>query len=254
VTPTISPTVVFSTATPQACQQAGAVGDFEIDSEPLGRTLPGKIYLPPCYDPGLPGGYPVLYLLHGQSYDQSMWLDLGAAQIADRLIQSGQIDPMIMVMPREEYYLQDPAESQFRNALIESLIPWVDASYNTCSQRACRAIGGISRGAYWAIKLGLSDWQYFISAGAHSLPGGPYSYTKIKIYMNAMPPDQRTRLAVDIGSGDGYHKTAQQYVELLAKAGYPVDWHDPEGIHNPDYWQAHVEEYLRWYGQGWGKK
>ena len=63
-----------------------------------------SVYFPPCYDENLAGGYPTLYLLHGQTFDDNMWLDLGAGEAADELTISGTANPFLMVLPYEEFY------------------------------------------------------------------------------------------------------------------------------------------------------
>ena len=58
------------------------------------------VYTPPGYNPHRKGGYPVLYLLHGWSDNQTAWTDVGRANlILDSLIASGKAVPMIVVMP-----------------------------------------------------------------------------------------------------------------------------------------------------------
>ena len=79
--PTSSPTATrvpsTPTATPLTClTQPGHVNNGEIDS-----TNPPQlflIYLPPCYDQKTNQRYPVLYLLHGQTYIDDQWVRLGA--------------------------------------------------------------------------------------------------------------------------------------------------------------------------------
>ena len=38
---------------------------------------------------------------------------------------------------------------------------------------------------------------------------------------------------------------------LLTQSGIAHEWHMFIGEHEEKYWQAHVEEYLRWYSQDW---
>ncbi len=68
-------------------------------------------------------------------------------------------------MPYEEYSLEDPADSSFGKLITQGLLPWLDQHYNTCTERACRAIGGMSRGAAWAVRLGFTDWKDFGEVG-----------------------------------------------------------------------------------------
>ena len=64
------------------------------------------VYLPPGYDEDTARNYPVLYLLHGYTGTNEVWFSgnsfLGAGnirEIADALIESGAIQPLIIVMP-----------------------------------------------------------------------------------------------------------------------------------------------------------
>ena len=116
----------------------------------MGEALVVQVYTPPCYDWDLAAArgslkYPVIYLLHGQGSTDEQWPDLGVPAAADRLITAGEVEPFLVVMPQEEHYLQDPSQSLFGQALIADLIPWVDENYPTCTERGCRAIGGLSR-------------------------------------------------------------------------------------------------------------
>ena len=58
-----------------------------------------SIYLPDGYDTS-ERSYPVLYLLHGWTDDETAWVQYGnVQQIADKTIQSQAATPMIIVMP-----------------------------------------------------------------------------------------------------------------------------------------------------------
>src|SRR5574338_782401 len=141
LTPTPAPT---ATATPLAClSQPGHLEDGI-----LGTTKPPqefKIYLPPCYGEQPDLRYPVLYLLHGQTYTDDQWVRLGAVRIADQLILSGQAPPFLMVFPDDRYWNLPPGAG-FGDRLLDDLLPYVDATYRTLPDRAHRALGGLSRG------------------------------------------------------------------------------------------------------------
>jgi enterochelin esterase-like enzyme len=256
-TPTVTPPptqIPFPSPTisPTACPSPnGHIQQNQITSFALGRSLDFRIYLPPCYDPQRPGGYPVLYLLHGQGMDDNAWDEFGADEAAAALINSGEAAPFLIVMPREEYYLQDILASRYGEALLEDLIPWVDANFATCQARTCRAIGGLSRGASWAILLGLENQVLFGAAGGHSLPNPVISQYYLHTLMEAMPEAERIRLYLDIGELDRYRIGAEEFRERLEFLQIPHDWHLNEGSHSDEYWAAHVEDYLRWYSAGW---
>ncbi len=127
------------------------------------------MYLPACYDQETDRLYPVLYMVHGQNYNHDQWDRLGIDETADVLIASGEISPVIIVLPRDRSWAQ-PTEDAFGAVLAEQLIPYIDKHYRTVPKRSNRAVGGLSRGAGWAIHLGLSYWELFGAIGAHSLP------------------------------------------------------------------------------------
>ncbi len=255
--PVVSPTPAITatplpTPTPQGCRQTqGQIERYPVETGILAKPLWVRVYVPPCYSQDPAQHYPVLYLLHGQSTDDELWQRLGTTEVADRLIADGEVPPFLIVMPYEEYYLQDPRQSQFGQALVEGLIPWIDRQFNTCRERACRAIGGISRGAAWAMHVGFEDWELFGAIGAHSLPpfiNDPYH---LPDWLKKIPEDQRPRLYLDIGRLDPYLKPASEFEALLTQYRVPHTWFLNEGTHDEAYWRSQVEAYLRWYAQGW---
>lgn len=66
-----------------------------IHSDVLAKQMAYSIYLPDKYDGELK--FPVLYFLHGRSGDERIMDELEIKSIADMLIDSGQIRPMIIV-------------------------------------------------------------------------------------------------------------------------------------------------------------
>jgi len=56
---------------------------------------------------------------------------------------------------------------------------------------------------------------------------------------------------VDRGEDDFLFEGIDYFVEMLVDEGIPHELHIWPGVHNGDYWQAHVAEYLAWYAQGW---
>ncbi len=245
-TPTPSPT-------PWACwHQGGTLRTVALDSPHLSSPLAVVIYLPPCYDQQPQARYPVLYLFHGQNFDEHQWTRLGVPQVADRLIAAGEMPPLIVVMPGERTWVQ-PADTGFDEAVLETLMPWVEAHLHTRNERRYRAVGGLSRGASWAIHLGLSHWELFGSIGGHSPPIFWEDVGRVQGWLRAIPEGQWPRIYLDIGRGDQQQilASARWFEQLLTQGEYPHEWHFNLGRHNEDYWRAHVEAYLRWYTEPW---
>ncbi len=251
--PSPSPPLPQPTATPLACwSQGGSMEEGSLSSPLLRLPLEFKVYLPPCYAQQVERRYPVLYLIHGQNYDQEQWDRLGADEAAGRLIAAGEVPPFILVLPRDRSWSQ-PDEDLFGQVLSEAFIPYIDQTYRTLPERRFRAIGGLSRGAGWAVHLGLSRWELFGAIGAHSLPVFWSDTAHIRQWLEAIPEGQLPRIYLDIGEKDrpAILRSAMWFEALLSEEGIPHEWHLFPGYHDEAYWQAHVEGYLRWYAATW---
>jgi enterochelin esterase-like enzyme len=223
-----------------------------INLEYLPYSLNFRIYLPPCYDDQPGRRYPVLYLIHGQFYTDDQWVRLGVPGLCDALITQGDTAPFLVVMPRDQAWKQ-PSEDPFGQALLEGLLPWVETHYRTLPGRENRAIGGLSRGAAWAVHLGLSQWKSFAIVGAHSLPVFWEDVTEIESWIDQIPLVSFPRLFLDVGDHDRPEvlESAAWFEALLTEKGIPHEWHLFSGEHEETYWFAHVEQYLRWYAADW---
>ena len=243
-------------AAPTALACTSTHGHFEkssLQADLLPLPLDFRVYVPPCYGSYPDRRYPVLYLVHGQSFNDDQWERLGAGEAADRLITQGEAPPFLIVMPRDRVWTS-PKEDLFGQAVIDDLIPWIDEHYRTIPERRYRAIGGLSRGAGWAVHLGLSRWDLFGAIGAHSLAifGADVPYY-VNQWLDSIPPDSYPRIYLDIADRDRRDVTAttEHFEALLTEKEIPHEWHLNTGYHDEEYWGAHVEEYLRWYVEGW---
>jgi enterochelin esterase-like enzyme len=200
VTPTatqkaISTQISTPSPTPIACTQARGKFEFhEIQTTHMTHPLQFRVYLPACYGMEKNQHYPVLVLLHGQSFKDDQWDRLGADEALDSLITAGDVPPFILVMPKESNYMINQWDSKYVPALAEELVPWVDTHYQTCAERNCRAIGGLSRGAGWAVRIGLIYWQTFGTIGLHSFAPFRGDFNAAPLWIKAIPPDKLPRI------------------------------------------------------------
>jgi enterochelin esterase-like enzyme len=261
-TPTNSPTLFEQAPTAEMkptqqnllviqCSQPGQVQQFEIQSVKLRDKLVFNVYFPPCYGNGVQEDYPVLYLLHGQTYDQTQWQNLGILKVADQIIRSGRTIPFLIVMPYEQYYYRSPEGNAYPQALTDELMPWVETKLHASPQKIRRAIGGISRGASWAMHLGLQHYELFGAIGGHSLPTFNGDLKLLPKWLDAIPASQYPRFYIDIGRSDPEVATAIKFEQVLNQHGIPNEWHLNEGRHNEDYWRLYVQDYLDWYTLPW---
>jgi enterochelin esterase-like enzyme len=249
-TPTSQPSL---TPTALECWRAG--GHFEtgaLETELLRQPLEFRVYLPPCYAEQPEMNYPVLYLIHGQSSNDDQWERLGAGEVAGELAAAGELPPFLIVMPRDRLW-SEPAEDPFGQAVVEVLLPWIEANYHTLPEQEFRAIGGLSRGGAWALHLGLNYPDVFSAIGMHSGFAFHSDTPYIRRWLEAIPAELMPRFYLDIGNNDrpDIAASAIWFEGLLTSYNIPHEWHIFTGYHEESYWQAHVEQYLRWYGERW---
>ncbi len=248
-TPAPLPSPVPATPAPLTClTEPGLVKeDVAPTTKPPQRFI---IYLPPCYENSTDARFPVLYLLHGQTYNQDQWVRLGAPSIADQLIHTDQAAPFIMVFPDDRYW-NSAAGPGFGDRFINDLIPYVDENYRTLADRRHRSLGGLSRGGGWTVRLGFEHPELFGALGLHSpaifKDDAPYVETIIQ----AIPEETRSKLWLDIGDSDLELTSSLQLEDILTRNDYLHEFHRFTGDHSENYWNAHLMDYLRWYTQVW---
>lgn len=218
----------------------------------LADGLDYRVYLPPCYDQDLSRSYPVLYLIHGQSYTDDQWDRLGADEGMDAQVPAGKLPPFLIVMPRDRVWSQ-PEDDPFGEAVIQDLIPYIDSHYRTLADREHRAIGGLSRGGGWAVHLGLGYSDLFGAIGAHGLAVFATDAKRIRQWLDATPHSQIPRIYLDIGNNDRPEivRSATWLESLLNQKSIPHEWHVFIGYHDEKYWSVHLPGYLAWYSAGW---
>jgi len=229
-------------------ETSGVIETYEIPWKD--ELLTGRIYLPPCYGSDPDQEYPTLYMLHGATETDQQWDDLGLDEWADTLISGKEISPLIIIMPREITWIILP-ENPFGDHLVTAIIPWIDSHYQTLEDRDFRAIGGMSRGGNWAVRLGLLHWGLFGSIGAHSTPLFLGDLKRVPGWVEIIPTSQTPRILMDIGQDDNNLSDAEALHQSLLDQEIPHEWRMYPGLHDEYYWKSHLEEYLKWYSAGW---
>jgi len=233
------------------CTEEGQIKRYRIASSLLNDDQNFSVYVPPCYSEFNKEGYPVLYALHGQNFTDEMWIDLGVVELANSLIMRDEIKPFMIVMPFEEFFFRGSDNNNFPNMLTEEIIPWIESTFNVCEEKSCRAIGGVSRGASWAMRIGLAEWESFGAIGAHSMPTFKDDLKNLPDWLEEIPYGKEPRIYLDTGRFDTEIKSAYRFEQILNEKGIPHEWHLNEGRHTEAYWAEHMESYLRWYSAGW---
>jgi enterochelin esterase family protein len=155
-------------------------------SKITGKWRRAFVYIPAEYDLNPTKRYPVLYLQHGGGEDERGWPIQGKVNnIMDNLIAAGKAKPMIIVMDcgyavkaNEPVPVQIPGQrssmaafSAFNDVMINEIIPMIDASYRTFSDRDNRAMAGLSMGGMQTIQITFTNLDKFAYIGGFSGAG-----------------------------------------------------------------------------------
>ena len=225
---------------------------FQIFSESLNKNIDFSVYVPPCYDKRLVKGYPVLYLLHGQNMDESVWDNLHLSEDLQAGWKDLTLPYFLVITIREEENLQDLFYSDFDRAILESVIPWVDQTYHTCIDPSCRAIAGMSRGALWAADIAFNHPDIFGSVGLLSLPGSPFDDQTVHVLITQMKQKNGSlRILIDSGSEDAYRMKSETFCNQLTFEGFPYSAEIHFGGHDNGFWQSRLPYLLSWVSLIW---
>ena len=202
------------------------------------------MFVPPCAQ-ATRGSLPALFLLHGLARTDSEWDELGVDELAQAWIASGQVRPFLIVMPWERLGLE------FETAIVEHLIPHVQQVHGASPERSQRAIGGISRGGGWALRIGLKHPELFGAIGLHSPAVLVPDLFDLPSWIQPIAPGGLPSIWIDMGERDSQRFQLLELTEVLDDQGVPYSLNRFSGEHTEAYWGAHLEEYLKWYVLGW---
>ncbi|MEI6139918.1 MAG: alpha/beta hydrolase-fold protein [Mariniphaga sp.] len=163
----------------------GNVQQILFPSKSTSTSRRAFVYTPPTYGKDKKNRYPVLYLQHGWGEDETAWSNQGRANlIMDNLIAEGKIKPFIIVMTygmtNEIKFggLRNFDITPFQTVLIDELIPYIDANFNTIADQKHRAMGGLSMGGMETHTITLNKPEVFSYYAL--LSGGLYKPEEIK--------------------------------------------------------------------------
>ena len=266
-----------------ALAQMGTIREsLKIKSSILGKEVEYSIYLPPGYDQ-TNRRYPVLYLLHGYTDDETGWTQFGEVRaIADRQIQKGEMTEMIIAMPDGgvSWYINSfDGKVKYEDFFIQEFIAHIDANFRTRTEKRYRGIAGLSMGGHGTLIMAMKHPELFataapLSAGIFTkeeltnMPEenwnnvfGP-SFGKAKgadrvnehlnknwilsIVENGSADDlKKVKYYIDCGDKDFLIKGNMALHSLLIDKKVPHEFRVREGIHNWDYWRTALPEVFK---------
>ncbi len=141
------------------------------------------VYTPAEYETYPERRYPVLYLQHGMSENETGWSNQGMMHnIMDNQIASGQCVPMIVVMESGDIEIPFSARpgttdenrqhelygASFDTLMVNDLIPMIDRTFRTYTDREHRAMAGLSWGGKQTFDITMNNLDLFSYIGDFS--------------------------------------------------------------------------------------
>lgn len=228
------------------------------------------VYLPPDYN-DTERRYPVLYLHDGQNlFDPATAFagnDWGLNELAEELIQRGQIEPMIIVgiynageeRMAEYTHVRDRRgrggrARAYGKFLVEDLKPFVDSEYRTQADRDHTGLGGSSLGGLVTLYLGLHYPDVFGRLIVMS-PSVWWANRAILREVRKLRARLPQKIWLDIGTCEGQNpeacvKNAKDLAEALVAKGWQpeIDFKfvEDEGAgHDEKAWGYRMRDALR---------
>ncbi|MDT7847539.1 alpha/beta hydrolase-fold protein [Streptomyces justiciae] len=206
------------------------------------------LYTPPKYDAKRAKPYPTFYLSHGGGENHMGWSTQGnMANILDNLINAGEIQPMVVVMPNATGYASSSQDALHRADLVQRIVPWVEAHYNVSTAASDRAYSGLSAGGMRTSYLMLNNAEQFAYYGMMSagLPPGTV--------LTAEQVAALRKVSIYVGSGwqdpinPGFstiHRGPFRAVRDLTAAGVHVQSAFIDGGHEWHVWRILLRDFL----------
>ncbi|RME90688.1 MAG: esterase [Verrucomicrobia bacterium] len=237
----------------------GAICEVTYWSTVLERFRRLHVYLPPGYETS-GQSYPVFYLLHGAFDSDDSWSTVGrAGVIMDNLIAEGRAKPMVVVMPHGHtgpFRFGAGFGSQFEKEFVTDIMPLMEKRYRVRTDRASRALAGLSMGGFQTLNIGIPNLEKFaylgvFSSGIFGLGGGPggdrprpdFEEQNKAVLDNAELKKGLRLFWFATGRDDFLIETSRATVELFRKHGFEVTWKETDGAHTWKNWREYLHEF-----------
>jgi enterochelin esterase-like enzyme len=257
-----------------------------IPSKILNKNVSYSVYLPPDYKTS-ERFYPVVYLLHGYTDDNTGWLQFGEVNFyADKAIAKGEIPPMIIIMPNGDssWYINSyDGKENYEDFFIKEFIPTVEKKFRIKSERRYRGIAGLSMGGYGTLFYAIKYPELFAACAPLSaavfdddamvnMPDANYEQTFGQLYGRGLKGKARlnnawysnsilkmvqekstadlskVRYWIDCGDDDFLTKGNCLLHISLSEKKVPHEFRVRNGAHTWTYWRTGITDALAYIG------
>ncbi len=218
------------------------------------------VYTPAEYETKPKKRYPVLYLQHGMGEDETGWSTQGLMyNIMDNQIAEGKCVPMIVVMesgdvevgfrPRPGKDVNEERNlygASFAKLMINDLIPMIDKTFRTYTDREHRAMAGLSWGGKQTFDITLTNLDKFSYIGGFS---GAIFGLNVEDAFNGVFTDasafNKKVHCLFLGCGTEENMGTAQLVKSLRDMGIRVASYESQGTaHEWLTWRRCLNEFL----------
>jgi S-formylglutathione hydrolase FrmB len=256
---------------------------LKIKSTILGKEVEFSIYLPPDYQHS-ERRYPVLYLLHGFSDDETGWVQYGEVKtIADHSIGNGELTPTIIAMPDAGvswYANSADGKVKYEDFMVKEFIPYIDATYKTRATKQFRAVAGLSMGGMGTCIMAMKHPDLFSAAAPLSAAtwteeeiismaddrwanaiGAPFgkdlkgqarltdhfkSYSPLHLVLNSNADElKKVKYYIDCGDKDFLIKGNMALHAAMIDKNIPHEFRVRDGAHAWTYWRTALPEVFK---------
>jgi enterochelin esterase family protein len=242
----------------------GAVAEVTYYSESLKRFRRMHVYTPPGYEADSSHTYPVFYLLHGAFDCDDSWTTVGRAGfIVDNLIAAGNAEPMVIAMPAGHtgpfaFGRNQLPIDEFTEDFVNDIMPYMESHYRIRSDRAGRAIAGLSMGGAQTLNIAVRKLDQFAYLGVFSSgvfgidgrgPGGGGPSWEEQHREVLTNPELKKGLELfwfATGTEDFLLQTSRATVEVLRKNEFDVTYEETAGGHTWTNWREYLHEYTQY--------
>ncbi len=260
---------------------------LKIASSIMGKEMAYSVYLPPDYNSSTKL-YPIVYLLHGYTDDETAWTQFGQIDhLVNSAIRNGDIPAMIIAMPDAgvTWYINDHDHMyRYEDYFFQEFMPHIESKYRVRTGKQYRGIAGLSMGGYGTLLYALKHPEQFIAAA----PLSAAIYTREEVIQHDMDRwnekealmygkdlDGKDRLTdhwinnnpfeiikakkvdelkkvhyyFDCGDEDLLYKGNASMHILLRDLEIPHEFRIRDGAHNWSYWRSGIIDALDFIGQ-----
>lgn len=218
------------------------------------------IYIPPVEQ----DSFPVLYLMHGISGDETTWIEEGRIrQAMDNLLAQGRVKPMILVMP--DCNIPNKLNPKKRTNMLRNMFNFpilrigdfekafpgmhkeICKLYPISSKQKDHYVAGLSSGAMQAANIARDQPELFSRVGLFS-PARmkEEQFVTHKDGKNACVPcvESQPTYFVCIGTKDYFYQDGKRFIRRLANAGLKCEVYETPSGHTWRSWREYFAVFV----------